>query len=271
MIKKILLTAVIIFISFPAFSQNSISLKGKIITADTLEGSSVHIINLTQRTGTVNTNAGIFNIEVEENDILLFSSIEYERKEIQITPKIFQIGYLEVDLVPAINALDDVNLSNITLTGNLSTDLENIKIVKDLPVGISAANFMNAKFKSDFTDPLRNPEQLAFQENIVMQETQVDIIAVAALIGDLLGIKKPKKVKLPTGYNKPASVQVRNLFNDDFFITSLKIDEAKIKDFLFFLDDQAIDKQLMLDVNRMALIELLIDLSENYRSLNSEN
>lgn len=270
MIKNLILTAVVIFISFPVLSQNSASLKGR-ISADSLEGSSVHIINLTQKTGTVNTSAGTFEIEVKVNDILLFSSVTYEKKEIQITEEIFRSGYLEVDLITAVNVLDDVNLSNITLTGNLNTDLENIEVVKDLPLGINAANFMDAKFKSDFTDPLRAPENLAFQQNNVMQETPVNLIGVASMINQLLGIKKPQKVKLPPGFNKPVSFQVRNLFNDEFFITSLKIEEAKIKDFLFYLDDQAIDKQLLLDQNRMALIELLIDHSEKYRSLNSEN
>lgn len=266
---KLLLIVVAVLISFPVFAQNSVFLKGR-ITGDSLQESSVHIINLTQRTGTVNTSAGTFQIEVKENDVLLFSSIEYEKKEITVSPEIFKLNNLEVNLVRAVNVLDDVNLSNITLTGNLNTDLENIETVKGLPVGF-AVDFMNAKFKSDFTDPLRDPEQLAFQQNNVMQETPVNLIAVAGLITDLLGIKKPKKIKLPPGFNKPVSVQVRNLFNDDFFITSLKIEEARIKEFLYFLDDQAIDKQLLLDVNRMALIELLIDQSERYRQLYSDN
>ena len=269
MIKKLLLTAVVIFSCFPVLSQNSISLKGKIVT-DSLQGSTVHVINLTQRTGTMNTSLGNFEIDVRENDILLFSSIEFERKEVVITPLIFNAAYLEVNLIVAVNELEDVNLSNITLTGNLNTDLGNIETVKGLPVGF-AIDFMNARFKSDFTDPLREPENIAFQQNNVMQETPVNLIAVAGLISDLLGIKKPKKVNLPPGYHKPVSVQIRNLFNDKFFISGLKIKEEKIRDFLFYLDDQNLDKQLLLNENRMALIELLIHHSDNYRSLNSEN
>ncbi|HSP41220.1 MAG TPA: hypothetical protein VLN46_07285 [Gillisia sp.] len=269
MIKKIILIAVIILSSSPVLSQNNISLKGRII-ADSLQGSSVHIINLTQKTGTVNSKTGDFEISVRENDVLLFSSIEFEKKEIIITPKILNNAFLKVDLALAVNELDDVNLSNITLTGNINTDLENIETVKGLPL-ISAANFMNARFKSDFTDPLRAPENLAFQQNNILQETQMDIIGAARLISDLLGIKKPRKTILPAGYNDPMSIQIRNLFSDDFFITSLNIKEEKIRDFLFYLDDQEINRQLLRNENRMALIELLIDHSEKYKSVTSEN
>lgn len=270
MIKKIFLAVLFILISSPVLSQNITSLKGKIV-ADSLQGSSVHIINLTQKTGTVNSTTGDFEISVRENDILLFSSIEFEKKEIKITPEIYDEAFLKVELLIAVNELDDVNLSNVTLTGNINTDLKNIKTVKDLPVGLSAADVADLKFKSDFTDPLRAPDNIAFQQNIIHQETPVDLIGTARMISDLLGIKKPKKVKLPPGYFDPFSIQIRNLFSDDFFITSLNIKKEKIRDFLFYLDDQDIDRQLLVNEKRMALIELLIDHSKKYRSFTSEN
>ncbi len=269
MIKRIILIAVIILSSLPVLSQNSISLKGKIV-ADSLQGSSVHIINLTQKTGTVNSASGNFEISVRENDLLLFSSIEFEKKEIIVTQQILNKAFLLVELVAAVNELEDVNLSNITLTGNINTDLENIEIVKGLPL-VSAANFMDARFKSDFTDPLRDPENLAFHQNNILQETQMDIIGIIGLISNLLGIKKAGKTTLPPGYNAPLSSQIRGLFSDDFFITSLNLKKEKIQDFLFYLDDQDINRQLLLKENRMALIELLIVHGENYRSNTSKN
>lgn len=270
MIKKLILIAFVILSSPALLSQNIISLKGKIV-ADSLQGSSVHIINLNQKTGTINSTTGDFEISVRENDVLLFSSIEFEKKEIKITPEIFNEAFLKVELLIAVNELEDVNLSNVTLTGNINTDIKNIKTVKDLPLGLSAADVADIKFKSDLTDPLRAPDHLAFQQNNILQETPVNIIGAARMISDLLGIKRSKKVKLPPGYFDPFSLQIRNLFPDDFFITSLNIKEEKIRDFLFYLDDQDIDRQLLIDEKRMALIELLIDHSEKYRSLALEN
>ncbi len=268
--NKLILIAVFIFCSFPVFSQQNILLKGKII-ADSLHDSSIHIINLTQKTGTVNTASGNFEILVRENDILLFSSIEFENKEIVITPAILKDLFLRVELKIEVNQLDEIPLSNITLTGNINTDINNIKIVKDLPLGLSAADLKDIKLQGDVNDPLKNPENLAFHQNNILQETSVDLIAVAGLISDLIGVKKPKKERIPPGSGKPISLQIRTLFADDFFLTSLKIKEEKIGEFLFYLDDQNIDRQLLFEENRMALIELLIHHSEKYRTPVTEN
>lgn len=269
MIRKLILMVAFLICSVPVLSQNQVTIRGNII-ADSLQGSSVHIINLTQKTGTVNDRTGNFQILVRENDILLFSSIEFEKKEIVITEAILKKQFLEVELFPALNILEDINLSNITLTGNINTDLENIEIVKGLPLG-NAVDFMDARFKSDINDPLNAPENLAFQQNNIMQGTSVDFIAVAGLISQLIGKKKQKKEILPPGYGKPVSLEIRKLFKDDFFISSLKIKEEKIEDFLFYLDEQDINRQLFFDHHRMALIELLLDQSEKYRSITSEN
>ncbi|CAN5170647.1 hypothetical protein BH23BAC2_BH23BAC2_10560 [soil metagenome] len=270
MIRKLILIAVVALFSSPALSQNSILLKGK-INADSLHDSSVHIINITQKTGTVNTSAGKFEIVVKENDVILFSSIEFENREIIITPEVFQAVYLEVELFVAVNLLDDVNLSNITFTGNINTDIKNIKTVKGLPFGLSAADLKDIRFKSDINDPLKSPENLALKQNQIHQTPTVDFIAVAKLVKDILNIKTPKKEILPPGYGKPVSLQMKSLFSEDFFISSLKLKKEKIQDFLFYLDDQDINRQLLLNENRMALIELLIDHSDKYRALTSEN
>jgi len=61
---------------FQGFSQGPVLLDGKIIVPE-LESYSIHIINFTQKTGTVNDDAGGFTILVKEGDILVFSSIQY--------------------------------------------------------------------------------------------------------------------------------------------------------------------------------------------------
>jgi len=67
------------------FSQEKYALiSGKIISTNNAVGN-VHIVNLNSKLGTVSNDSGEFEMMVSLNDILLFSSIEYERKEIKIT------------------------------------------------------------------------------------------------------------------------------------------------------------------------------------------
>ena len=65
------------------------------------------------------------------------------------------------------------------------------------------------------------------------------------------------------------SVQIRDRFNDEFFKSSLGIKESRIRDFLFFLDDQGISAQMLNDNNQLALIDLLIEQSKKYKEINS--
>lgn len=87
--RKYVLVAFVTTAVIPAFAQEEIILKGK-IKADALEETTIHIINITKKTGTVNAASGDFQISVQENDTLLFSSIQYENLEVLISRDILQ-------------------------------------------------------------------------------------------------------------------------------------------------------------------------------------
>lgn len=85
----------------------------------------------------MNAPSGNFEIEVAVNDNLLFSSVQYEPVEIKISEEIFERGFLNIWLKENVNELAEVNISNIDLTGNLSTDLSNIEVFDQSAVGIA--------------------------------------------------------------------------------------------------------------------------------------
>lgn len=267
--NKNLLFAVLALCTTHVFSQKNIELEGKILAPD-LESSSIHIINISQKTGTVNYTGGVFTILVKEGDTLLFSSIQYVNREVEITREILDDNFLEISLEEDVNVLAEVNLSNIKLTGNINTDLDNIVVVKDLPLKLSFAEIQHLKFESDINDPKKAPQQLAFQQNLVGEGAgSLNILGGIGMLKDMLGIKKQKKVKTYTGPIAPMSVQIRERFNDDFFKSSLGIQETRIRDFLFFLDDQGISAQMLNDNNKLALIDLLIKQSKKYKEIYS--
>ncbi|MCM4160037.1 hypothetical protein FHG64_13710 [Antarcticibacterium flavum] len=251
------------------YSQEKIQLKGLLVT-DSLDASSVHIINTTTRTGTVNSSTGRFNIEVRENDTLLISSIQFINEEIIISHDIFNSGQLRIQLIEDVNELPEVKLSNIGLTGNINTDVASLDIVKDMPVNMRFGDIKHTRFEADINDPQAAPDNLAFKENQVMSHagaTSVDLLAAASLIGDLLGIKK-KHDSQPVGkINLPLSRQIREMLGDSFFIKSLGIKEENIGDFVFYLDDTGLTGEMLKKENQFALIEFLFDHSAKYKAL----
>lgn len=117
----------LVFFAMNCFSQEKYArLSGKIISSNIPVGN-VHIVNLNTKLGTVSNDGGKFEMMVSLNDILLFSSIEYERKEIRMTGNFLKYKRIVVELIPKVNELAEIFIEG--LTGNLNYDLN--KVPKD--------------------------------------------------------------------------------------------------------------------------------------------
>src|SRR5690606_38695935 len=129
------LPIIALIISLAGYCQGEVMLRGKIITSDD-DGSFIHVINITQKTGTTSGLTGNFEIRVHENDTLLFSAVQYERQEIIISEEIFRDKFIAVVLKEAVNQMDEMNISNLSLTGRLNSDLDQIKTFNKYNLGI---------------------------------------------------------------------------------------------------------------------------------------
>ncbi|MFO7720363.1 MAG: hypothetical protein R6W85_07980 [Gillisia sp.] len=262
MIKKIL-CALSLLLAFPVFSQQENALLKGSINAPFLESASVHVINTTQKTGTVNAASGNFQLLVKAGDTLLFSSIQYQKLEVVISAEIIREGNLAIELIEDINQLTEVNISNIQLTGNINTDLNTIEVVKDLPFDLRFGAVKHMVFESDVNDPLKAPKNLAFESNQVLQPG-LNLLGMVDILEELFNIKK--KAKAPI-YKRPTTTiaaQMRKLFDDDFFKTSLGIKEENINDFLFYVDENGLTAHLMEEKNKLKLLDFLFEQSEKY-------
>lgn len=269
MIKKIL-CALSLLLAFPVFSQQeNILLKGS-IKAPYLESASVHVINTTKKTGTLNSATGNFQILVKTGDTLLFSSIQHQKLEVIISAEIIQEGNLAIELKENINQLAEVDISNIQLTGNLNTDLDNIEVVTDLPLDLKFGGVKHMLFESDVNDPLKAPGNTAFESNQVMQPG-VNLLGMVGILEELFNIEEKEKAPI---YKRPTTTiaaQMRKLIDDDFFKTSLGIKEEHINDFLFYVDKNGLTAHMMEEKNRLSLLDFLFEKSEKYLQVRGEH
>lgn len=260
----------LLFTVSPLLAQENTLLKGS-VKAPFIDESSVNIINSTQRTGTVNTKSGSFQILVRENDELLFSSILYKNRTIKITSQILKDGFLEVLLEEDLNILDEVNISNIQLTGNIKTDISQMKIVRDMPVNISFGDIKNMKFDSDINDMQKAPLNLALGQRPGLPGA--DVLGILGLIlSPILPDPSPPDVKLDLNKYKNSSdiiAHLRSLFDDKFFVETLEIKKDYINDFIYYANDNGLGAILVQKQNKLALVEFLIDQSKIYNQNSS--
>ena len=118
------LLSLLFLLVFNIASSQQINLHGKVINDFDVEG--IHILNKTSRYNTVTNEFGEFVIRIQVLDTIIFSSVKYQIKELIITEDIYHKKIININLNELVNELDEVFIGN-TLTGDLSTDLKNIK------------------------------------------------------------------------------------------------------------------------------------------------
>ena len=102
------LLLIILFLN-PSFSQVDYRtwIKGKVLYKN-VSVPSANVINNTSQAATTTNNDGEFEIEVKLNDKLLFSSVQYQIREINITKDILQKNRIVIDVNDKITELDEV-------------------------------------------------------------------------------------------------------------------------------------------------------------------
>ena len=99
----------IFFLTFQvlAFSQERISIKGRLIYRN-INVAAANVVNITAQINTITDGEGAFEIPVKTGDEVVFSSVQYMIRTIEITPEIIQKNRLIITVNEKINALDEV-------------------------------------------------------------------------------------------------------------------------------------------------------------------
>lgn len=247
MIKNYLLL-IIVFLSCSAYSQEYL-LKGKIITAN-LEGSSINIVNLTKELGTTNNSEGEFEIPVSVNDTLYFSSVQFEPREIVVTEEVLKKAFLTVLLVEKMNELQEVNISDISLSGNISTDLQNIPTLTQADLGFPM---------SDVPRPTSIERKLKTASNVsttsVYNPPGMLNVSLDGILNRING-KTEMLQKAAANEDLSRAVDAGVAAMPVSFFTELSIPEDRIRDFVHYCSEDSNFAALLPEQKRFELIEL---------------
>lgn len=205
------------FLVFNTASGQQIDLQGKITNYFDVEG--IHILNKTSKYNTVTNELGEFTIRVQLLDTIVFSSIKYEIKELIITDDVYLQKLIEIKLKELVNELDEVMIGN-TLTGNLATDLKNIKVEETFnfdDVGIPG-------FKGKPQEKIVPLAAAAFP-------LSVNIEALYKHIG---GYYKKLKIKRKWTNHNTTVAHIIDYYGFIFFQDAYNIPNNRLYDFLLF-------------------------------------
>jgi len=202
---------------FNIASSQQIDLEGKVTNAFDIEG--IHILNKTSKYNTVTNKFGEFVIRIQVQDTIIFSSIKYQIKELIITEDIYYKKKININLNELVNELDEVLIGN-TLTGDLFTDLKNIKVEETF-------NFDNVGipgFKGEPEEKIVPLAAAAFPLNVNIE----------ALYKHIGGYYKKLKIQRKWTNENLTVVEIMDYYGFNFFEDAYRIPNNKLYDFLLF-------------------------------------
>ena len=221
------------------------------INAENDEVSFINIINLNQKKGSISNKKGEFIIEVELNDTLIFSAVQFEKFEIEVTEEIIDNDFLEVNLIEKNNLLEEVVINPYGLTGNLIEDAQHMpSYVFD--------------YKAAGLKPPRKPISSTERKLYTASSTPIDYI-----LNSING--RIKKLRMLNDWGKIDLLKndIQKRIPKEFFIKDLKIEEKYIEDFIYFCVENEALQSFVRNDKDLEIIKYLFLKAEAYKILKS--
>ena len=96
--------------------------------ADSKPISNVHVINLNSVVGTISNKEGVFEIDANVNDTLIFSYLGFKSIKVRVTNDIIRFKNTKIKLTELAYALEEIIVTPYKLTGYLEIDAKNVPI-----------------------------------------------------------------------------------------------------------------------------------------------
>ncbi|GAA4317759.1 hypothetical protein GCM10023115_43400 [Pontixanthobacter gangjinensis] len=253
--------------SFPAFSQEIEWLEGR-VQADSLNVSNIHVVNLNFQTGTTTNQEGDFKIRARLGDTLFFSSIQFENRKIQLKKQdLKETGYV-VQLYPARNELEEVQLTDLRLSGHLDADLPKIDYFKREKYGIPYPERKLTQTELKLYTASAGIKSRWAYLGVLLGGVPLDVI-----INDINGRTKYLQNVLDLEKMQARVQKGIDLLGGDFFIEELELPQAEIENFVFYCATDPRFTKNVQSSNPLDLIDLYeskIEAFINLRELNAK-
>ena len=223
-----------------AFAQDRIPIKGRLIYRN-INVVAANVVNVTAQINTITDGEGAFEIPVKTGDEVVFSSVQYMIRTVEITPEIIQKNRLIITVNEKINALEEV-----VITPDDSEKFLNLK----------EEEFKGFDYERDKSTRL---------ENTIVRQGQLNnglnLINVAKLIAKIVTDKTEEEKR-----NLKPSEVLSYVFDISFFKSDLELRDDQIVGFLEYIDDNLPSQKLLNQSQQFQLIDYLIMQSKKYRS-----
>lgn len=231
------------------------SLKGTVYSKDG-DIAATHVQNITAKRVTITNVNGFFEIQANLNDTLVFSAVQFKKKKIVITAEVLSKPTLYVFLEDVLNQLDEVIVTPYNLTGDITKDINIIKI--EPVVTASTLGLPNA-----YIVPITKVERELYAA------TANSLMSFDPLINAITGRTKMLKNRVRRDKKYARTQRVKAFYEDSLIVNDLKIPEFKIADFMYFCEVDSSFSSIVDTHDRLKIWDFMRKKSFIYRENNS--
>ncbi|MBF4471941.1 carboxypeptidase-like regulatory domain-containing protein [Flavobacterium sp. HJJ] len=221
-------------------------ISGQVTTNTALPLEGVNITNSSTRITVVSDGYGHYSILAKEGDILSFTAVNYEPLRKIINKKEFTIGSITADLTPK-----SIELDEVVINKHPNISAENLGIIPKDQVKLTTAE-RRLQTAGDF-------------KPIHLLGLLGGSLAVDPILNAISGRTKMLKKELSVEKKEFLMVKMENLFDDKYYIETLKIPEEFIKGFQYYcIEDLGFVKSLN-EKNKTMSMFLITGLASEFK------
>ena len=248
-------------ILFIAFSVNAISqevtrikIMGKITAAKGEDVEGINIYNKSSQKGTITSETGEFDLKVAENDRVFITAMQFQSFTVIVDEGIIKSKKMDIYLNPVINQLDEVIIRPFDISGNIIADVKRVSLTSvDNHWDLSYENLeYGYEFSADAqTSVDGNKAEDAYFNS--QKQASLDFIGLAGLIFP----KKKSNKKQEISETDMITNAVQKRFGNNYISKTFKIPEDKVNEFIYYVEENGIDRSLLRPENEFVLINYL--------------
>ena len=250
-------------------SNDRILISGSIEVPVGEDPQGISVFNINSQEGTISNAEGEFAIAVAEKDSIKFFAVQFQEFLVVIDQRVLESKKLNIYVSELVNRLPEVLVSPYDLTGELNVDVQKLEVIQlpvNIDVSVPQAEFGNVENIADFGKAPKN-QALAFS-----QTRLVNGINFVNLFKLLLISNKKNDISNPYSNSyEETDVELRKLYNDQFFKDNFKIDLENISDFILYADRNGLDEEMLRKGNELDLIDFLMEQSKKYKKQLDKN
>ena len=241
------------------------SVSGQTFVSQTMEGrvysqdgdvAATHVMNRTTNKATITDNNGFFSIQAKLNDTIVFSAIQYQRREIVVTAALLASKFFSVAMAESLTVLDEVIVMPYNLTGDMTRDADRLRI--DPVMTASTLGLPNAYVKP--------PTQA--QRKLFEATSGGGLIPLNPILNGISGRTKYLKKLVAIEQVYARTERVRAFYIDSLITADLKIPAPKIDDFMYFCEVDPNFQATVDTQDRLKIWEMMRQKSLVYRKNN---